>query len=117
MCPHSATVAATALAFSPQEVESETDEAIALMDARSELEQPARTERPVSRLIEFPGVTRRPVPQWRKELGERVREVQERRARESAAEAEATDATAPPEDLPVHHHHNLNCYHKLERHQ
>lgn len=34
-------------------------------------------------LIEFPGVTRPVVPEWRKELGERVREVQERRAREA----------------------------------
>src|SRR6267378_3984021 len=41
-----------------------------------------------SRLIEFPGVTRRTVPQWRKELSERVRELQERREREAAAEAE-----------------------------
>ena len=37
-------------------------------------------------LIEFPGVTRTAMPQWRKELGERVREVQERRAREATIE-------------------------------
>ena len=36
-------------------------------------------------LIEFPGA-RNSMPQWRKELGERVREVQERRLRESALE-------------------------------
>src|SRR5262245_29910988 len=47
--------------------------------------EPANT---VSRLIEFPGVTRRAVPEWRKELSARVREAQERRAREAAAEAE-----------------------------
>jgi uncharacterized RDD family membrane protein YckC len=41
-----------------------------------------------SRLIEFPGVSRRSVPEWRKELSARVREVQERKAREAAAEAE-----------------------------
>jgi uncharacterized RDD family membrane protein YckC len=40
-----------------------------------------------STLIEFPGVTRSSVPEWRKELSERVREVQERRAREAAREA------------------------------
>lgn len=40
-----------------------------------------------STLIEFPGVTRSSVPEWRKELSERVREVQERRAREAASEA------------------------------
>src|SRR5437870_3741921 len=41
-----------------------------------------------STLIEFPGVTRA-IPEWRKQLNQRVREVQERRARE-AAEAAAT---------------------------
>src|SRR5262245_12383578 len=40
-----------------------------------------------STLIEFPGVARSSVPEWRKELSERVREVQERRAREAALEA------------------------------
>ncbi len=34
-------------------------------------------------LIEFPGINRSALPEWRKELGERVREVQERRAREA----------------------------------
>ncbi len=41
---------------------------------------------PTSRLIEFPGVSRNSLPQWRKELSERVREVQEKRAREAALE-------------------------------
>src|SRR5690349_5980631 len=40
-----------------------------------------------STLIEFPGVSRNALPEWRKELSERVREVQERRAREAAREA------------------------------
>jgi uncharacterized RDD family membrane protein YckC len=39
-----------------------------------------------SRLITFPGVTHRTVPPWRQELRERVREVQERKAQEAAAE-------------------------------
>lgn len=39
-----------------------------------------------STLIEFPGA--RNVPQWRKELSERVREIQQRRAREAAPETE-----------------------------
>ena len=39
-----------------------------------------------STLIEFPGVSRNSLPEWRKELSERVREVQERRAREAACE-------------------------------
>jgi uncharacterized RDD family membrane protein YckC len=40
-----------------------------------------------STLIEFPGVQRNSLPQWRKDLSERVREVQERKAREAAREA------------------------------
>jgi len=41
-----------------------------------------------SRLIEFPG-TSRAVPEWRKQLSQRVREVQERKAREAAEELAA----------------------------
>ena len=41
-----------------------------------------------SRLIEFPG-TARAVPEWRKQLSQRVREVQERKAREAAEELAA----------------------------
>src|SRR6185295_16641296 len=41
---------------------------------------------PASRLIEFPGRT---VPAWRKQLSQRVREVQERKAREAAEELAA----------------------------
>jgi uncharacterized RDD family membrane protein YckC len=39
-----------------------------------------------STLIEFPGMAQR--PQWRKELSERVREIQERRARDAEREAQ-----------------------------
>lgn len=46
--------------------------------------QPAEKK---STLIEFPGVSRNPMPEWRKELSERVREVQEKRARDTAREA------------------------------
>jgi len=52
---------------------------------------PTKTRQKVQQarsLIEFPGVTKSSVPQWRKELGERVREVQERKAREALLEAE-----------------------------
>ncbi|HEY0005958.1 MAG TPA: RDD family protein [Pyrinomonadaceae bacterium] len=42
-----------------------------------------------STLIEFPGVSRASRPQWRKELSERVREIQERRAREGERQAAA----------------------------
>src|SRR5437870_5825450 len=43
---------------------------------------------PKSTLIEFPR-TSRPVPEWRKQLSQRVREVQERKAREAAEELAA----------------------------
>ena len=46
--------------------------------------QPAERK---STLIEFPGVSRSSMPEWRKELSERVREVQEKRARDAASEA------------------------------
>jgi hypothetical protein len=46
-------------------------------------------------LIEFPGVNRSVMPEWRKELGERVREVQERRAREATIEAGEESKSVP----------------------
>jgi uncharacterized RDD family membrane protein YckC len=49
---------------------------------------PAGKGQQTSTLIEFPG-TSRPLPEWRKQLSQRVREVQERRAREAAEEAAA----------------------------
>ncbi len=56
------------------------------------------TPSPVSTLIEFPGVTRAALPQWRKDLSERVRLIQERRAREAGGEGAERHATqhAPP---------------------
>lgn len=53
-------------------------------DSQSELSH-------ASRLIEFPGTTRA-VPEWRKQLNQRVREVQERKAREAAEELAAAQA-------------------------
>ena len=47
-----------------------------------------------STLLEFPGVNRNR-PAWRKELSERFREIQQRRAREAAVEAEVSPETAP----------------------
>ena len=66
-------------------------------------ETPSQPRERKSTLIEFPGVARSSVPEWRKELSERVREVQERRAREAAREAaenerlRAETATNPPQ--------------------
>jgi uncharacterized RDD family membrane protein YckC len=45
-----------------------------------------------STLLEFPGVSRS-VPDWRKQLSQRVREVQERKAREAAEELAAAQAS------------------------
>src|SRR6476469_2696810 len=50
-------------------------------DSQPELSRP-------SRLIEFPG-SGRAVPEWRKQLNQRVREVPERKAREAAEELAA----------------------------
>ena len=54
----------------------------------SEAQTPSVETRQPSTLIEFPGAVR-PVPEWRKQLSQRVREVQERKAREAAEEAAA----------------------------
>jgi uncharacterized RDD family membrane protein YckC len=50
-------------------------------------------------LLEFPGVNRAAMPEWRKELGERVREVQEKRARE--ATLETREMPPPPQEPEV----------------
>ncbi len=52
-----------------------------------------------STLIEFPGAAHPPRPQWRKELSERVREIQERRARE-AEQAAQRRLEQPALDMP-----------------
>ena len=44
-------------------------------------------------LIEFPGINRNALPEWRKELSERVREKQERRAREAVLESQGIVTT------------------------
>ena len=68
-------------------------------------ESPANVNGQTSKLIEFPGVTRSTLPQWRKELSERVREVQEKRARGEALELalekpDTSEATPQLELLP-----------------
>src|SRR5262245_20534319 len=59
----------------------------------------APAEPQTSRLIEFPGVSRSALPHWRQQLSERVREVQEKRAREAALEKAEKDqpGAAPPQ--------------------
>jgi uncharacterized RDD family membrane protein YckC len=94
-CPRCKTPAA-ALPTTPTKSEiSETPEAATSLPA-SELEkaerpQPAATA--ASTLIEFPGT--RAKPQWRKQLSERVREIQERRAREAIAQEAEVAAQTP----------------------
>lgn len=64
---------------------------------------PTTTTEKKSTLIEFPGVSRNSLPEWRKELSERVREVQEKRARDAAREAAESErqrldaAISPPQ--------------------
>src|SRR5713226_524623 len=59
-----------------------------------------------STLIEFPGVARA-IPEWRKQLNQRVREVQEQRAREaaeaaaSAQESETVSCSLPSAQLEL----------------
>lgn len=60
---------------------------IRLTEMNATGESPTSPAARKSTLIEFPGVQRSSVPQWRKELSEKVREVQERKAREAALEA------------------------------
>ena len=78
---------------------------------------PQTTVQASSTLLEFPGVSRASRPQWRKDLSERVREIQERRSREAAVqpqeavqsqvEQSAAGAAAPqlglvpPQDAPA----------------
>lgn len=68
-------------------------------------QQTAEARQAPSTLIEFPGMARASRPQWRKELSERVREIQERRARDAAREAQETARrrieNPAPEPLPL----------------
>jgi len=57
-------------------------------------------DHPRSTLIEFPGISRRAEPPWRKELSRRVREAQERKARE-AAEAPVAIHSQPASPDPL----------------
>jgi hypothetical protein len=76
--------------------------ASAMNDSPKEMSK--TTPSTTSTLIEFPGVTRNR-PAWRKELSERFREIQQRRAREAALEAEGDfGAAAAPENFGVAGH-------------
>ncbi|HKP44973.1 MAG TPA: zinc ribbon domain-containing protein, partial [Pyrinomonadaceae bacterium] len=53
-------------------------------------------------LIAFPGVNRNALPEWRKELSERVREKQERRSREAQLEVKGAATATVEADAPGH---------------
>ncbi|MBC7930386.1 MAG: hypothetical protein H7Z38_07425, partial [Rubrivivax sp.] len=53
---------------------------------------------PNSTLLEFPGANRRPA--WRKELSERFREIQQRRAREATPETDEAFQDEAPQIEP-----------------
>jgi uncharacterized RDD family membrane protein YckC len=81
----------TPIEFSSKEPPSITTAELVVPTPRAETNAAAAPKRkPVVKknrsLLEFPGVNRSAMPEWRKELGERVREVQERRAREAILE-------------------------------
>src|SRR6266542_3804213 len=71
---------------------SSVDDVIADAELIERLQNPQgdsiEERRQKSTLIEFPRTTK-PVPEWRKQLSQRVREVQERKAREAAEELAA----------------------------
>lgn len=93
-CPRCKTPASNSAPIIKTELSASPD-----AETTSTVVDAARTEQAtagVSTLIEFPGT--RATPQWRKQLSERVREIQERRAREAARDEEETMRTpvAPP---------------------
>src|SRR5258705_8737508 len=58
----------------------------------------------ITSLIDFPGVNRSALPEWRKELGERVREAQEKRSQKAmieAAEIEPLFSELQPKTAPM----------------
>ncbi len=66
--------------------------------------QASRAPKRMTSLIEFPGVNRSALPEWRKELGERVREAQEKRAQKAmieAAEIEPLFSDLEPKTAPM----------------
>ncbi len=96
ICPRCKTAASKASPETPTETVITSQESITsapqTLAAEEQLADEPRvaTAQVSSTLIEFPGVSRASRPQWRKELSERVREIQERRARDASQEVEET---------------------------
>lgn len=92
-CPATNTASADAASPPPEEISMSTStsqerDPKRAPGAAAEAKAANAAATATSTLIEFPGVP--PKPQWRKELSERVREIQQRRALEAAHEAEAS---------------------------
>lgn len=122
VCPRCKTPALNSSTGPASEPVTDSQESLAvqtgvIISEEPETVSPQTPAPPSSTLIEFPGVSRASRPQWRKELSERVREIQERRARDAEAEVEdvsqniikqpAAQAAAPqlglvpPQDVPA----------------
>lgn len=87
-CPHcqesDSTQAASSELARPDAMQPPEASSSAMTDNSNATPQTTQSA-PNSTLLEFPGVSRRPA--WRKELSERFREIQQRRAREAALES------------------------------
>jgi len=87
--PPPVTASPTTATEPPVTVRQEAMQPAHISGAGDALIGPTQGTSSVSTLIEFPGAGRVPArPQWRKDLSERVREIQLKRAREAAYEAE-----------------------------
>jgi uncharacterized RDD family membrane protein YckC len=73
---------------------------ITLESAPTVSAQQTTTHTETPSLIEFPGINKNALPEWRKELSERVREKQERRAREAVLEAQGV-VTSSVDTTPI----------------
>lgn len=97
-CPRCKTPASIAAPELKTEIEATTSPEVSAPIVEVNEARAAEAATAASTLIEFPGA--RSMPQWRKQLSERVREIQERRAREAAREMERA-ASAPVSPAPV----------------
>jgi len=89
-------------AESIQNLELTEEEAISAPDVNMNSASDSATQPQPRRstLIEFPGINRTPMPEWRKELSERVREVQERKARDAREVEELKSNTLECDSQP-----------------
>src|SRR5258707_6340494 len=90
-CPVSRSLSAMPEAFSDLPQDKVMAGSAPVEASASDQSPKSNAEGSKSTLIEFPGVSRA-VPEWRKQLSQRVREVQEQRAREAA------EAAAPAQE-------------------